>query len=172
MADINADIHGSRHHEGVSSEEERPFVPRPGQTDYTHIKYAPVINCLLVHDGKILLVQRNQTMRYYPGYWNGLSGFLDDERTVEEKVLYELYDEAGLTKDNIIKMTEGHIFEQPEPAYKKVWVVHPVRVDVNTEVIKSDWEAQDHQWIDPSDVQLYKVLPGFEKVVATFFPQK
>ena len=167
MADLN--ITDESLLEGLESEVQ--FVPRPGQIDFTNIKYAPVVNCLVVCNGKILLVQRNQKMRYYPGYWNGLSGFLHDNMTVDEKARYELEDEAKIKKDDILKVTEGEVFEQIEKTYQKVWVVHPIRVDVKSERVTLDWEAQDHQWISPSDVLLYKTLTGFEKVVYNFFPK-
>lgn len=37
--------------------QEPKFVPKPGQTDYSNIRYAPVINCVLKHGDMILLVQ-------------------------------------------------------------------------------------------------------------------
>ena len=39
------------------------FVPRPGQVDYTHIRYAPVLNAVVVCLGKVLLLQRSSGMR-------------------------------------------------------------------------------------------------------------
>ncbi|HEY4161329.1 MAG TPA: hypothetical protein VGM08_04680, partial [Candidatus Saccharimonadales bacterium] len=63
---------------------EPKFVPKPGQVDYTNIRYAPVINTVITNSGKVLLVQRSPGMRLYPGYWSGMSGFLDDNRSIEE----------------------------------------------------------------------------------------
>ena len=44
------------------------FIPRPGQVDYTNIRYAPVVNTIVVHSGKVLLVQRSSEMRLYLGF--------------------------------------------------------------------------------------------------------
>jgi hypothetical protein len=38
------------------------FVRRPGQVDYTHIRYAPALNALVVCLGKVLLQQRSSGM--------------------------------------------------------------------------------------------------------------
>jgi hypothetical protein len=46
--------------------EEPMFVPRPGQVDYTHIRYAPVLNAVVVCRGKVLLLQRSSGMHSYP----------------------------------------------------------------------------------------------------------
>lgn len=141
------------------------FKARPGQVDYTNARWAPVINCVLRHKGKILIVQRSQKLNLYPGYWNGISGFLDDTKSLKEKVENELKEEAGLKKENIKKIILGEIFNQDEPFYKKTWIVHPVLVDVSTGKIKLDWEAEDYKWIKSEDTANFKLLPGFEKVL-------
>lgn len=78
--------------------EEIKFEPNKGQVDYTNIRYTPVINCVVRHNNMILIVQRNQKMRLYPNFWNGISGFLDDRRSIEEKVKDELREELGSPK--------------------------------------------------------------------------
>jgi isopentenyldiphosphate isomerase len=143
------------------------FKPKLGQTDYTNIRRAPVINCVVKYNDKILIVQRNPSMKFYPGYWNGISGFIDDTRSVKEKAKDELKEEIGLEEKDIINITEGEVFEQEEPKYDKIWIVHPVLVEVKTDKIKLDWEAQDFRWIDPKEVDNYKLVPGFDKVLRT-----
>lgn len=44
------------------------FRPKPGQVDYTHVRWAPVINCVLKHGDKILVVRRSADLKFYPGY--------------------------------------------------------------------------------------------------------
>jgi isopentenyldiphosphate isomerase len=143
------------------------FKPKKGQVDYTHIRYAPVINCLLRHKGKILLVERSKNLRFYPGCWNGISGFLDDNRSIEEKVMTELREELGIRKKMIKKMEFGVIFRQEETKYKKTWIVHPVLVDIKTDTIKIDWEARGYAWVKPKDIRKRKLLPGFFEVLSS-----
>lgn len=147
------------------------FKPKPGQTDYTHIRRAPVLNCVVQYQDKILLVQRSEKMKFYPGYWNGISGFLDDDRSVWEKAKEEVREEAGIEEENILGIREGKVFEQDEPEYDKTWIVHPVLVEVGTDKIKLDWEAQDYQWVVPDDAKKFNLLPGFEQVLEVLFSQ-
>jgi hypothetical protein len=42
------------------------FVRRPGQVDYTHIRYAPALNALVVCLGKVLLQQRSSAAAAWP----------------------------------------------------------------------------------------------------------
>lgn len=72
------------------------FKPKPGQVDFTNIRWAPVINCVVKHQDKILLVKRSKELNLYPGYWNGISGFLDDQRSLTEKVEEEIKEELGI----------------------------------------------------------------------------
>ncbi len=145
------------------------FQPQPGQTDYTNARWAPVINCIVKFGDKILLVQRSEELNFYPGYWNGISGFLDDQRSLEEKVKDELKEELGVSAEQIKKIELGAIFDQEEEKYKKTWVVHPVLVEVNAGKIKTDWEAQNYKWLKPEEARELNLLPGFEKVLAAFF---
>jgi NADH pyrophosphatase NudC (nudix superfamily) len=145
---------------------EPSFTPSDGQVDYTNIRYCPVINCVLKYQDKILLVQRSQDLRLYPGYWNGISGFLDDNKSVEEKVNEELADEAGVTKANIVSIQPGNVLIQESQEYKKTWLVFPVLVEVNTDQIKLDWEASSHLWLSVEEAKKLKLLPGFYEVLS------
>ena len=119
------------------------FKPKPGQTDYTHARWAPVMNCVLKHKNKILVVQRSTKINFYPGYWNGVSGFLDDHKSLNEKVIDEIKEELGLPKSNIKRIRLGAIFDQEDSKHKKTWIVHPILVEVTTNRVKLDWEAQN-----------------------------
>jgi 8-oxo-dGTP pyrophosphatase MutT (NUDIX family) len=145
--------------------EKRAFKSRPGQIDYTHARWAPVINCVLKYKKKILVVQRSNALNFYPGYWNGISGFLDDNRSLIQKVKDELKEELDIPSGKIRKIRTGEIFHQAEPKYKKTWIVHPVLVEVTTDKIKLDWEARNYKWIKPEDAKKLKLLPGFNLVL-------
>lgn len=141
------------------------FKARLGQVDYTNARWAPVINCVLKYKDKILAVERSKKLNFYPGYWNGISGFLDDQRSLNEKVYDELKEELGISKTNIKKIKLGEIFDQDEPKYKKTWIVHPVLVEVKTDKIKLDWEAKNYKWLTVKEAKKLKLLPGFDKVL-------
>lgn len=142
----------------------KKFKPLKGQADYTHIHWAPVINCVLEFQGKILIVQRNKNLNFYPNYYNGISGFLDDNKSLKEKVKNEIEEELGLKASNIKSIKLGNIFHQRAPKYDKTWIVHPILVRVRTNKIKLDWEAQGFKWINIDEVKKYKLLPGFLNV--------
>lgn len=146
------------------------FQPKAGRIDYTNIRWAPVINCVLKYNNKILLVERSTKLNFYPGYWNGISGFLDDQRSIEEKVKDEVKEEVGIKEQDIISIQYGSIFHQNEPKYKKTWIVHPVLVELKTDEITLDWEAQSYKWVTIEEAKTSKLLPGFDRVLQALFP--
>jgi hypothetical protein len=145
--------------------ENKKFEVKLGQTDYTNIRWAPVINCVLEYKDKYLGVQRNSDLNFYPNYWNGISGFLDDQKSLKEKVLEELEEELNISKENIENIKLGEIFNQEESKYKKTWIVHPVLVKIKTNKINLNWEAINYKWATLQEINELKLLPGFKKVL-------
>lgn len=145
------------------------FKLKPGQIDYTKARWAPVINCVVKHRDRFLVVQRSKELNFYPGYWNGISGFLDDKRGLEQKVMNELNEELGMTRKNVRHIRLGEIFHQEALKYKKTWIVHPVLVEVSTNKIKLDWEAQSYRWVTLKEATKLKLLPGFNMVLEKLF---
>ncbi len=143
----------------------KKFKLKRGQVDFHNIRWTPVVNCVVKHENKILLVQRSKDLHFYPGYWNGISGFLDDAKSLAEKVCDELREELGIQNRDIISMELGEIFDQEEPRYRKTWIVHPVLVRVKTNKIKLDWEAKNYVWINFSRARKLKLLPGFDMML-------
>jgi len=147
---------------------EPKFVPKPGQVDYTNIRYAPVINVVVEHEGRVLLVQRSPDMHLYPSYWNGVSGFLDDAHSIEEKTTQELFEEIGVAAKQIRSIERGSVILQEAPKYNKTWLVVPVLARIDTMEFKLDWEAITARWFAPSEVHKLQLWPGFEQVLGQF----
>lgn len=145
------------------------FRPKPGQIDYTRARWAPVINCVVQHGKKFLIVKRNSAMRLYPGCWNGIAGFLDDQKTLEEKVKEELQEEIGIKARDILSIALGEIFNLDDPKYRKIWIVHPVLVNVKNKKIKLNWEASEYRWIKREEIKKFNTTPNFKKVLEKLF---
>jgi 8-oxo-dGTP pyrophosphatase MutT (NUDIX family) len=147
---------------------EPAFVPRPGQVDYTHIRYAPVLNAVVVCRGKVLLLHRSSGMRSYPNCWCGVSGYLDDDRSVEDKARQEILEEVGITADRVVSMRRGTVLLQEAPEHGKSWLVVPVVVHVRGRQYRLDWESQAAGWFSMAEALGLPLLPGFEAVIAQY----
>lgn len=140
------------------------FKPQKGQIDFTHARWAPVINCVIKYKDKFLLVQRSRKVNY-PELWEGVSGFLDDQKSLQEKVQEEIREELGIPKNKIISVKLGTIFHKSDNKLKKTYIIHPMLVEISTNKITLNWEAQNYKWIDITEARNFKLLPGFEKVI-------
>jgi len=155
----------------------REFKLKPGQVDFTHARWAPVINSIVkfkdrfdkLTAGKILIVKRSKEMRLYPGKWNSIGGFLDDHKNLEEKVKEELNEELGIGAGDIISIKLGEIFDLDDPNYKKTWVIHPVLVEVKSDKVRLDWEAEEYKWVTLPEIKNFDTVFGFDKVVDKLF---
>lgn len=150
---------------------EPAFVPRPGQVDYTNIRYAPCIKVIPVYNGKILLAKRTEGRRLYPGYWDVINGFLDDQASIEEKATEELQEEAGIAPKDIASFTRGQMSVIEDPDYRKTWLIMPVLAEVKTSKFTLDWEATEAVWCAPKEVAKKELIPGTLEIIAQFFPE-
>jgi len=155
----------------------REFKPKPGQIDFTEARWTPVINCIVkfkdrfdkLPAGKILIVKRSRELHLYPGKWNSIGGFLDDAKSLEEKVKEELSEELGIHEQDIASIRLGEIFDLDDPNYKKTWVIHPVLVEVKSDKIRLDWEAEEYKWVTLAEIKNFDTVFGFDKVVDKLF---
>lgn len=147
----------------------KKFKPKPGQMDFTRARWCPVVNIVVKHRDKILIVRRSKGMRLYPGEWNGVGGYLDDKKSIEEKVKEELREELGIRTKDITSIRVGGIFDTDDPKLKKTWVIHPVLATVKTDKIRLDWEAEEYRWVRLAEVKKFKVVRGFRVVLKNLF---
>ena len=82
-----------------------------GRINYSNSKKAPVLTCFVKYHEEILLLKRSNKVRAYQGMWNSVAGYLDELIPLEEKVLIELKEELGITKDLIKEIKFGKSYE-------------------------------------------------------------
>lgn len=147
------------------------FIPKPGQIDYTDIRYAPTVNIVVTSNGKIFCVKRSADMRLYPNLWDWICGFLDDDKSIEEKAREELFEELGLTADGIVELMRGQPWIDEAPEYKKTWIIIPVLAEVREDSFTLDWEASEGAWFTPAELKKLDMVPGSLRTAAEFFPE-
>ncbi|KKS51562.1 MAG: NH(3)-dependent NAD(+) synthetase [Candidatus Gottesmanbacteria bacterium GW2011_GWA1_42_26] len=135
------------------------------QVDYTNIHWAPVIHCIIKYNDKILLIQRAEKFDHQ-FYWSGVSGFLDDQKSVQSKVKEELREEVGITSQQIKSMHLGEIFHRKAPKFKKTWIIHPVLVELHSNQIQLNLqECHDFRWVYLKNINKFRLLPGCKETL-------
>lgn len=151
---------------------EPTFIPKPGQVDYTNIRYAPVLDALVTRGGKILLAKRSPDRLIYPNVWAMVAGFLDDSEDIETKAYEELQEELGISREQVASLTRGKVVLREDPAYGKTWLIVTMLAEVTTEDFMLDWEASEARWFVLDEIASLDLMPGSLDIINQFFPSK
>ena len=136
------------------------------------LEHIRVIHCIVLHKGKILLLQRSQMMRFYPGYWSGICGVVDDHIQMQDKVYKKVEEETGVKRSLIKIKKQAAPIEYAEKVYGKIWEIYPFLVEIEAAKMHFDWNCQDHVWLKQKEVFDYNTIPGFKEVLTALFPDK
>jgi len=132
-------------------------------TDYTHAKSAPVIAIYVKYRDKWLLVKRSDKHLTYQGMWSCLAGFVDDEKSMEEKVRFEITEELGLKESDIKEIKQGETYLFVDKELDREWIRHLFFVEITHPNLTLSWEHSEFVWIHPGDVANYETTPGFKE---------
>ncbi len=114
---------------------------------------------------KILLVRRSQRVGSYQSHWAGVSGFVEQNVTPDEQAYTEIREETGLQRDSIRMLQRGVVVEYIDTDINRHWFIHPFLFEVLTpDAIKTDWEATEMRWIEPSELAQYETVPKLQEV--------
>ena len=130
-------------------------------TDYTHARSAPVIVIFVKYRDKFLLVKRSEKVLTYQGLWSCLARFVDDEKTMEEKVRFEIQEELGLKDSDIKEIKQGETYLFLDKELDREWIRHVFLVEITNPNLKLSWEHSEFVWITPEDSKNYTATPGF-----------
>jgi 8-oxo-dGTP pyrophosphatase MutT (NUDIX family) len=88
------------------------------------------------------------------GAWHVVSGYVDEECTLRQKALEELFEETGVTQISSIHAGEPYVH-----CDVKRWTVYPVTIQIPSEThVRLNEEHTEFAWIDPARMDDY-LLP-------------
>lgn len=135
-----------------------------GRIDYSKSDIAPVVTVFIRYNDKVLLLKRSDRVGTYPGKWNTVTGYLDEVKTIREKVWDEIEEEIGISDEDILSYDFGESYKFKDSSANKTWIVHPVLVDLKDKpVIKLDWEHTEYKWIRPDQIKKFDVVPRLDE---------
>lgn len=122
-----------------------------------------MLNVVVYYEGKILIVKRSQKVGTYRGLWNGISGFIDEPKSIEEFAKQELMEEVAFDERVIASMGVCRPYEVDDQGIGRTWVVYPVLVMLRQKpAITLDWEHTDFAWINPEALKGYEYVKDFD----------
>ncbi len=127
-----------------------------------------VVTCLLVHDNKLLILQRSNTVKTYKKMWGGVAGYIEPNEQPLETAYKEIFEETGLLQDQVklIKQVTPVEFTDIYNDETYNWVIHPFMFFVEKkEKIQIDWEHTQYKWVDPKNINQFTTVPHFKSIV-------
>ncbi|MCR4322914.1 MAG: NUDIX domain-containing protein [Candidatus Azambacteria bacterium] len=116
--------------------------------DKSYVTAKVSVNCIIVKDGKVLLVQQNRP-EDVRGKWSVPGGKVNQEETFEDAVKREVKEETGL---NVIG-SERLSIKQEKPHQT---VKHIFKVEAEGEVVFPEDELMDAKWFSPEEIRKIK----------------
>jgi ADP-ribose pyrophosphatase YjhB (NUDIX family) len=117
---------------------------------------------------RILIVRRSQRVGSYHGLWAGISGFVEPNVTPDEQAFVEIAEETALLPEQVLMLKRGKIVEHLDEELGRHFYIHPLLFrTLAPEQIKTDWEASEMRWIEPSDLLQYETVPKLPEAFAS-----
>lgn len=135
-----------------------------GRIDYTNAKEIYGVSVVVEYEGKVLFLKRAGDLHFYPGLWNVVTGFIDEEIGSGEIALKELAEETGISGSKVgdMKFTKERLIKDPSSGI--TWHIFPVLVQLAAEPeININWEHTEFRWILPEDTTKYDRVPLVEE---------
>lgn len=125
------------------------------------------VTSFLESENEVLILLRSQHVSTYPGKWGGISGSLENNRTVDEQALVEIEEETGLSRDDLKLIKKGNPLLLNDENLNLRKVIHSYLFHIeDRSKIKIDWEHEQMKWIKPEDIDNYKAMPKLKETLA------
>lgn len=143
----------------------RQYCPDCGFVDYRNPR--PVAGCLVVHDGRIVLIRRAVAPRL--GYWALPAGYVEDRESPEEAARRETREECGL-QVKVEHLLGVYTVLPPGPDPSLIALYYFAR-PVGGELAAGD-DAADARYFAPEELPPELAFPRHHDVIATWFAKR
>jgi 8-oxo-dGTP pyrophosphatase MutT (NUDIX family) len=100
--------------------------------------------------------------------WAGISGIIEGNEEPLHRAKREIFEETGIPESQILLLKSVPEITIDSPQYANhEWMVFPFLFLIQTSTIVLNWENQEFQWINPSEISQYKTVPSLDKVLAS-----
>lgn len=128
------------------------------------MKRKEIVTSFLFKDGKILLLKRSDKVGTFRGKWAGVSGFIEDENSLEA-ALREIKEETGVDSKYLELLKIGIPFDINDTVNDTIWSINPFLFLFKGEEINIDWEHDTFEWVYPNEMDNYDVVTNLKKTL-------
>lgn len=143
------------------------------QANKWFIKYLPyeseAVRVWLKHNDRYLFVKRSERMKFFPGKWAPIGGFLEKGNSVKVQSYKEIKEETGISRDQLTLIKSADIpVELIDDVSDKLWKIYHVVIESKTDKVNLNWEAEEYKWIKLDEVEQLDTIPGLIKHMKHF----
>ncbi|KYC46457.1 MAG: dihydroneopterin triphosphate pyrophosphatase [Candidatus Methanofastidiosum methylothiophilum] len=123
-----------------------------------------IVTSFLFKDGKVLLLKRSNKVGSFRGKWAGISGFIEDENSLEA-ALREIKEETAVDSKDLQLLKIGMPFEIEDKVNDTIWSINPFLFSFKGTKIIIDWEHDTFEWIYPNEIDKFDTVTNLKKTL-------
>lgn len=125
-----------------------------------------IVTSFIRDNEKLLILKRSDKVKSMKGLWAGISGIIENKEEPLSRAKIEIFEEVGITEDEIILIKASEEMKIHSPQYKNhEWEIFPFLFESNNPTIKLNWENSDFKWINIEELGNYETVPSLQKVL-------
>ncbi len=125
-----------------------------------------IVTSFIKNNDKFLILKRSKNVKTMKDLWAGISGIIEKNETPLERAKIEIFEETGISEDQIKLLKAADEMRVVSPQYKNhEWEIFPFLFESKNPVVKLNWENSESKWILENELKNYKTVPNLEKVL-------
>lgn len=125
-----------------------------------------IVTSFIKDNDKLLILKRSDKVKSMKGLWAGVSGIIENNELPLERAKIEIFEEVGITEDQITLIKSIEEMRINSPQYKNhEWEIFPFLFESKNPTVKLNWENSDFKWINIEELEKYETVPSLQKVL-------
>lgn len=125
-----------------------------------------IVTSFIKDNDKLLILKRSDKVKSMKGLWAGVSGMIENNEPPLERAKIEIFEEVGITEDEITLIKSIEEMRINSPQYKNhEWEIFPFLFEAKNPTVKLNWENSDFKWINIEELENYETVPSLQKVL-------
>lgn len=123
-----------------------------------------IVTSFLIKNGKVLILKRSDKVGSFRGKWAGVSGFIEDENSLEA-ALREIKEETCIDRKYLELLKIGVPFDINDAVNDTIWSINPFLFLFKGRKINIDWEHDTFEWVYPKEIENYDTVTNLKKTL-------
>ena len=123
------------------------------------MKKVKVVTSFLMYENKILILRRSDKVLTKKHKCAGISGYIEYNERILKRAYKEINEETGLSSNEIEIIKTSEQLEIIDEELDTLWIIYPHLFKTTRTNVKLDWEHDQYQWIEPTEITNYEGVP-------------